>query len=261
MPQNLLIKSSRNFLFNGLFDLEIVYGFSLRHSGNMSLYYSDTKDSPRLSMQERGSLENRRVFLEGLGIGYQTLVCAQQQHGSQVKIVNKSDVGCGALAYDTAISDTDALVTGEKNVPLAVFTADCLSVFIYDSNNKSIGLVHAGWRSTKENIAIKTLKVMEEGFNTSAKDVYAGFGPAIRSCCYEVGQDFKDIFPSDLIERNGRLYLDLVKINKKQLLDCGVKDTHIFDLNLCTSCHSRDLFSYRKVGSACGRMMSVMMLK
>jgi len=251
MPQNLLIENSRNFFFDGLFASEIVSGFSLRHSGNMSLYYADTKDS----------LENRRIFLENLGIDYQTLVCTQQQHGSRVKIVKKTDKGRGALSYATAISDTDGLVTEEKNLPLAIFTADCLSVFLYDSNNKSIGLVHAGWRSSKENIVVKTLKIMQEGFNTRSEDVYAAFGPAIRSCCYEVGQDFKDIFPSDLIEKDGRLYLDLVKINKKQLLDCGLKDTNIFDLNLCTFCRSADLFSYRKEGPSCGRMMSVMMLR
>lgn len=251
MSQSLLIKNSRNFLFSNLFGSEIVCGFSLRYSGNMSLCYADTKDS----------LQNRKVFLEDLGIDYQTLVCAQQQHGSRVKIVKKIDIGSGALSYATAIPDTDALVTSEKKLPLAVFTADCLSVFLYDSNHKSIGLVHAGWRSSKENIVVKTLKVMQEGFNTRTKDVYAAFGPVIRNCCYEVGQEFKYIFPSDLTEKDGRLYLDLIKINKKQLLDCAVKETNIFDLNLCTSCQSRDLFSFRKEGSSCGRMMSVIMLR
>jgi len=251
MAEDLLIKGSRDFLFGGLFDSQIVCGFSLRHCGNMSLCYAETSDS----------LKNRKAFLEGLRIDYQTLVCGRQKHGSRVQIVKINDRGRGALSYDTAIADTDALVTDEKNLPLAVFTADCLSVFLYEPGKKIIGLVHAGWRSTKRDIVIKTLKVMEEGFNSRAKDVYAAFGPSIRSCCYEVGQEFKGIFPYGLIEKNGRLYLDLIKINKKQLLDCGVKDTNIFDLNLCTSCHSTELFSYRKEGSSCGRMMLVIMLR
>jgi hypothetical protein len=251
MPQNLLLKNNRNQIFHGLFASGLTLGFSSRHCGNMSLRYGNTRDA-------RG---NRKNFLESLGIDYQTLVCAKQIHNCQVKLVTKDDAGRGALSYDTAIPDTDSLITSEKNLPLAVFTADCLSVFLYDPQKNCIGLAHAGWRSTKENILSETLEVMKNEFNTLAENVCAGFGPAIRSCCYEVGEDFRDIFPSGLIEKNGRLYLDLVKINKKQLLDCGVKDTNIFDLNLCTSCHSADLFSYRKEGPSCGRMMSVIMLK
>jgi hypothetical protein len=217
----------------------------------MSLHYADTKYS----------LENRKKFLNSLGVDYRSIVCAKQVHASQVRLVNKNDAGRGALSYDTAIPDTDSLVTNEKNLPLAVFTADCLSVFLYDSQRNCIGLIHAGWRSTKENILSKALEMMKNEFNTLAKDVYAGFGPAIRNCCYEVKDEFKDIFPSDLIDRNGSLFLDLVKINKRQLLDCGLKEANIFDSGICTSCHNEDCFSFRKEKGSCGRMMSVMMLK
>jgi len=216
----------------------------------MSLVYGDIKDS----------LRNRKNFLVSLGIDYQNLICAKQVHGSRIEYVQEIDRGRGALSYDAAIAGIDAFITDKRNVPLAVFTADCLSIFLYDPNTPGIGLVHGGWRSTKQNIATKTLRLMQGKFNSKPKDLYVGFGPAIRDCCYEVGKDFSADFTFGLVERNNHYYLDLVGINKKQLLDLGVKKTNIFDTKICTSCQNQEFFSYRKEGNSCGRMMSVIML-
>jgi copper oxidase (laccase) domain-containing protein len=56
---------------------------------------------------------------------YQDLVCAKQMHASSVSFAQEKDRGKGALSYENAIPDTDALITDKKNLPLAVFTADC----------------------------------------------------------------------------------------------------------------------------------------
>jgi len=93
----------------------------------------------------------------------------------------------------------------------------------------AIALIHAGWRSSKDEITSKTIKQMQDRFNILPGDLYADFGPAIRNCCYEVGQDFRDIFSYGLIKREGRYYLDLSAVNRKQLLDSGVKKENIFD--------------------------------
>lgn len=251
MPEQTLLKNKGYYVFENFPDLNLICAFSLRTLGNMSLFYGDTKNA----------LNNRKNFLGCLGIGYKDLVCARQVHGSSIKYVQEIDKGKGALTYDTAVADTDAFITGQKNLPLAIFTADCLSIFLYDTQNNSIGLIHAGWRSTQEKIVAKTIQLMQEKFNTQAKDLYVGFGPSIRSCCYEVGEDFKQLFSGELIQRNGRYYLDLVAINKTQLLGLGIKDKNIFDSGICTSCKNKELFSYRKEGKSCGRMMSVAMLK
>ena len=211
-------------------DLNVISAFSTRHQGNMSLVYGDTKDS----------LANRNYFLSNLDIGYRDLVCAKQVHGSCVRYAKEEDRGKGALSYDSSVTDTDALITDRKNLPLVIFTADCLSIFLYDPTTSAVGLVHAGWRSTRENIVTKTVQLMQQQFNSQTSNLYVGFGPAIRGCCYEV---------------------DLLGINKKQLLDLGVRETNIFDSNICTFCQNEDFFSYRKEGTACGRMIAVIMLK
>ncbi len=252
MLQPTPVKYKQYYLFENFPDLNLLCAFSTRISGNMSLSYGDTANA----------LENRKNFLKGLGIDYRDLVCAKQVHGSLARYIQEIDKGQGALSYDNAISDTDALITNKKNLPLSIFTADCLSVFLYDPKTHSIGLVHAGWRSSKDNIAVKAVKLMQEEFNTKAQDLYAGFGPAIKDCCYEVGGKLADFFaPEYLIKRGGRYYLDLTGVNKKQLLMQGVKGKNIFDSGICTFCRNGEFFSFRKEEGSCGRMMSVMMLR
>jgi len=244
------LENKKYYTLGSLADAHLICAFSSRLLKNMSLFYGDTQES----------LTNRKKFLSSLGINYQDLVCVKQIHTSCVRYVKEEDRGSGALAYDSAIADTDALITDKRNLPLAVFTADCLSIFLYDSKTPAIGLIHAGWRSTKEKITAKTIELMQEKFNTRPSDFHVGFGPAIRSCCYEVGKDLHD-FTDELIERNNHYYLDLLKINKKQVLDLGLKENKIFDSQICTSCRNEEFFSYRKEGKVSGRIMSVIMLK
>jgi len=103
--------------------------------------------------------------------------------------------------------------------------------------------------------------LMQEAFHTHPENLSVGFGPAIRSCCYEVGREFQDFFPTDLVERGGSLYLDIARSNKKQFLALGVKEENFLDSQICTSCQNKSFFSYRKEKSLCGRMVSVMMLR
>lgn len=217
----------------------------------MSLSCGDTRDS----------LKSRKNFLESFRIDYRHLVCAKQAHGSNVKYVGQQEKGSGALDYDSAIPDTDAFITDKPGIPLAVFTADCLPVFLYDPKNPAIGLVHAGWRSTRQEITAKTIEEMIREFKTDPEDLYVDFGPSIRCCCYEVEKKFEEYFPLGLKQRDDKYYLDLVEVNKKQAQEKGVRQERMLDLGLCTSCRGNDFYSFRKEGKDCARLMSVMMLK
>lgn len=230
---------------------KVIHAFSNRSHGNMSLSYADT----------RSSLENRSRFLSGLGIDFRSLVCAKQVHSGVVSYVREEDKGRGALTYEASIPGTDAFVTDKKNIPLAIFTADCLSVFLYDPNKPAVGLVHAGWRSSNENILGKAIAMMQKEFGANPEDILLSFGPAIRECCYEVSGDFSGFSKGDLIKRGSRFYLDLAKINKTQAKSCGIKDENVADKRLCTCCRNEEFFSFRKEKDACGRMLSVIMLR
>ena len=217
----------------------------------MSLTYGDIT----------GVALNRKNFLSSLGINYKDLICAKQVHGNSVRYVSEEHKGRGALAYEASIPDTDGFITDIRNLPLAIFTADCLSIFLYDPQKPAIGLVHAGWRSTKAGIIACALELMQSKFKADPGQLLVGFGPCLRSCCYEVSGDFRNNFASGLVERGKRLYLDLAQVNKKQLMDSGAKQENISDSGVCTYCGPQDFFSFRREQEASGRMLSVIMLK
>jgi hypothetical protein len=251
MPEVFLAKEKIYNPFGDITFSGLICAFSSRYFQNMSLFYGDTKNS----------LNNRKVFLSKLGIDYRDLICAKQVHADCVRYATEIDKGKGALSYNTSIPDTDAFITDRKNLPLAIFSADCLSIFLYDPVKPAIGLIHAGWHGTKDEIAPKTVQAMQEYFGSNPANLYAGFGPAIRGCCYEVGIVFENFFPEELVKKHNHYYLDIVRINKLKLLDLGVKESNIFDPGICTLCRNKQFFSYRREKDACGRIMSVAMLK
>ncbi|HNW40037.1 MAG TPA: polyphenol oxidase family protein, partial [Candidatus Omnitrophota bacterium] len=186
----------------------VVSAFSLRSNGNMSFSFGNPE----------GILENRKKFLSSLSIDYQSLITAKQVHGNNVEYVTGENKGRGALDYESSVLDTDGFITDQPGVPMAILTADCLSVFIYDPRRPAIGILHAGWRSTEKNIAQAGVSRMQEKFASLPKDLLVGFGPSIRSCCFEVEKDFKSNFPFGLIKREGRVFMDIALINRSQLV-------------------------------------------
>ena len=59
-----------------------------------------------------------------------------QIHSEIVNLIDESNIG--------SKNEGDALITNVKEVPLLVFTADCVPIAIIDKKNKAIGVVHAG---------------------------------------------------------------------------------------------------------------------
>ena len=174
--------------------------------------------------------------------------------------MTEENTGNGSLDYENAYMDTDGFITDRPGVPIAILTADCLSVFIYDPRRPAIAVLHAGWRSTEKNIVQTGVIRMQEEFDSRPQELLVGFGPSIRACCFEVEKDFKSNFAFGLLKRDGRIFMDIALINQRQLLACGVRKTNIFDPQLCTF-SDNDFFSFRKEGKDAGRLISVMMLK
>ena len=230
---------------------DVISVFSSRQDGNMSLCYGNVNES----------LESRRKFLSAVGIDYHNLIFAKQVHGNNVAYVTENNKGSGALDFNSSVSDRDGFLTDKKNVPIAILTADCLSVFIYDPAIPAVGILHAGWRSTEKNICGQGVRQMQGRFGSRPEELLIGFGPSIRSCCCKMENGFKSNFPFGLINRGADIYMDIALINSKQLEDCGVKKDNIFDPKRCTFSKNQDFFSFRKEADASGRMISVIMLK
>jgi YfiH family protein len=163
--------------------------------------------------------------------------------------------------------ETDALITSERGICIAVMSADCVPVLLYDKKNQAIAAVHSGWRGTVARILEKTLAEMKRTFGTEGKDLVAGIGPSVSQESYEVGEEVvsevTNAFGSDsslmILKPNNKAQLDLWKANKLQLLAFGVNENSIEISDLCTVKNNNYFFSARKGDS--GRFAAGIVLK
>jgi polyphenol oxidase len=176
----------------------------------------------------------------------------RQVHGSDVVVASSLD-------QCRRTGDADAFVTAERKLPLAIRTADCVPVFLFDPVKQVTGIAHAGWKGTHQEIVVKTIETMTDKFGCRCYDMQISLGPSIRRCCYEVGPEFKGMFAADIEERGGRLYCDTALANLRQLVQAGVPKDNIFLSPDCTGCNL-NYHSYRRQGEAAGRMISLIML-
>lgn len=253
----------KNNLWYGSFPLleraGFVHGCSCRLNGasdvvagtlNLALHVGD---NPQLVV------ENRRSFANALGVNPAKFTTCQQVHGSKVVLVDEKLVGSGALAFESTVADTDALICNLSDVPLMLFYADCVPVLLADTKSGAVGLAHAGWRGTVAKIAQKTLDAMAKEFGTNAENVIAAIGPSIGQCRYEVDDfvrdqaaGYEEFFAPK--EEQGKYMLDLWGYNVKQLKECGVPSENIAVAEICTA-HNSSLFcSYRAEQGKTGRM-------
>lgn len=195
------------------------------------------------------------------GFNFKNLTSNIQIHSDIVNTIDESNLGQKL--------DGDALITNLKEVPLLIFTADCVPIAVIDTENKAIGVAHAGWRGTFDKIGQKTIDRMSKIYNTKSEDVVCVIGPSIGPCCYEVSQELVEKFNTILtnkeekfyIIKEGKYYLDLWKINEYVLKDSGVKSENIINLNLCTSCNEEQLHSYRKHEKTSKRIGMILQIK
>lgn len=198
----------------------------------------------------------QRQALSQIGIEADQVVTIRQVHGGNVLRVTKDH--CYVCAED--VPEADAVITDDPGCVLAVRTADCVPVFLYDPVKCCIGMVHAGWKSTEQEIVCQAVALMQEAFQSRPQDVKAVFGPSIRACCYQVSQEMCHIFPQEVKQKEGKYFLDLQAVNRRQLVSRGVRDGHIFDCGICTCCSSK-YFSYRRQGEKAGRHVSLLRIK
>ncbi len=197
--------------------------------------------------------EQRGYLKKEIGLDVPRVFWRRQVHGDNVLVAE--DVSCAACSCP----DADAFITVQRRLPIAIRTADCVPVFLFDPSKPAIGMVHAGWKGTMKGIVHKTILRMKEIFGSDPQDVRAVLGPAIQPCCYEVGREFRQYFPDEIIERAGKTYADVTKNNYQQLLKAGLKKEHINNTEICTHCDV-NYFSFRRDGQKAGRMISLMVM-
>lgn len=102
-----------------------------------------------------------------------------------------------------------------------------------------------------------------------AERVVVVISPCINECCYNIWgervEEFRSVFGKDadsiLIERDKKIYLNLIKANYIQLGHAGIKEKNIDYFPFCTSCDKNRFYSFRRDGDIIGEVMGYIMMK
>jgi YfiH family protein len=230
---------------------EIIFGFSTKvgdgekepYFFNMSYSVGDNKEIVD---------DNRKKFFGKLGLNEKMVSYQKQVHGDVIRKV-ESFGNCG---------ESDALITTQKNLGLAISSADCPAIFIYDSVQKVIAAVHSGWRGTEKKILKKTILQLKENYLSDPSNLVCYIGPSISQKNYEVGEEVASKFDKSFVRvSKNKFYLDLAGANLQMLIDSGVNKNNIQISGLCTFEYENLLHSYRKYGLESGRALGVIAMK
>ena len=222
----------------------IRHGFFTREGGGSSGVYAGLNTGLGSNDDRETVLANRRTVAERLKAD--TLVTPYQHHSADVTVVEKP------WHYD-APPKADAVVTQERNLAIAINTADCTPVLFADDDGKVIGAAHAGWKGAVGGVLEATVERMEELGAERAK-IRVAVGPTISFRNYEVGPEFHARFVDEDAGsavffapsmRTDHYMFDLPGFVGKRLRK--LKLASVDDLALCTYADEDRFYSYRRM--------------
>jgi len=214
------------------------------------------------------SLKNQQPFIDKLqefNISYNKICFLNQVHSNEVAVIESQKTWQDL--YQNNLPRADALVSNQKNIILAVITADCVPILLFDEKNQVISAVHAGYKGAKNNILGETLKKMQN-LGANINNISAVIGPCIRTKSYQVSAEFyndsfwqknikEKFFTTDPFNSDKFLF-NLPGYTTEQLTSLGIKN--IKDTNIDTYSNPHLYCSYRRCTHLqipdCGRNIS-----
>jgi purine-nucleoside/S-methyl-5'-thioadenosine phosphorylase / adenosine deaminase len=167
------------------------------------------------------------------------LSSCHQIHSDRVAAAFRPPDGLKPAA--TQEPECDALWSDRPRTALAIKVSDCLPVSIIDTRGV-IANIHSGWRGAVKLITAKAMDAAPLDARTSI----AFLGPAIRVCCFEVGEEVAAEFEARFVDRTRgpKPHVDIAAFTSAILRDRGFD--RIVDTELCTRCPGSMFHSYRR---------------
>ncbi len=193
------------------------------------------------------------VVRERFGIDASLSTCVQV-HGVGVA---RTDGRRGWRECDSC----DALTSTLPRTALGIKVADCLPVTVIDPSRQTIANIHSGWRGAAQRITDRVL----DSIAIDPAAALAWLGPAIRVCCFEVGEEVVEQFRAAFEDaesfvdrtRGAKPHLDLPALTASVLRKRGFAAANVIDTGLCTRCEGSIFHSYRRDHGSGGRNLAI----
>ena len=241
---------------------DIEHAFFNRLGGKSNGIYKSLNCGPGSSDDRKNIFNNLEIVKRKINSTSNKILLLNQIHSNKFLYISKKT----KLNKYKLVGD--AIITNKSNTPIAVLTADCAPILMFDNNNKIIAAIHAGWKGAYKGIVKRVLNFMIKK-GSSVDNITAVIGPCISLKSYEVKQDFiekfikKDAKTKVFFKRiKNKNYFSLNEYIAYQLKILNIKKIEI--INKDTFNVKNNFFSARRSKSCnendYGRNISVIMI-
>lgn len=241
------------FAFPGLPNIRVAFTTRLGGAEHGPQGSKSTFGSANLSWEvgdeDARVLANRQILQHLLG--FEQWFETRQVHGVEMVIdPGPHDVGDVSLR---PVLEADGSATSRPGVALVVKTADCQPILLAHRSGRHVAALHCGWRGNRRNFLQRGIADFCAASSLLPEELLAVRGPSLGPGAAEFvnferewGAGYGAFF--DPATRT----MDLWRLTRNQLLAAGLRNEHIFSLDLCTASLPETFFSYRR-GTPTGR--------
>jgi len=230
------------------------HAFFTRRGGVSSGAYESLNFSVAVGDLAENVQENLARAARALGVDPERVYFLSQVHGREVKRLTGAD-----SRQEVLQERGDAVIGTRSDLACAVRVADCAPILIGDKASGAAAAVHAGWRGTVGGVVAAAVERLRAELGGPG-ELVAAIGPHISVAAFEVSSDVADELlgaspDPDVIDRTRgpRPHVNLRRILRAQLVELGVADDAIDDVDGCTVGEPSLYFSYRRDGRQSGR--------
>ena len=222
---------------------EISHGFFNNKGGCSTGIYKSLNCGPGSNDKKTKVIKNLKIVKNKIKKNSKNIFLLHQIHSNKFVFINKN-------SKNLKKKKADAVITDIPKLPIAILTADCAPILIYDKQKKMIAAVHAGWKGAYKGIVSKVINFMIKK-GCEKRNILAVLGPCIAQKSYNVKEDFKRKFLKKdkknkvfFKKRKNLIYFDLSKYVKLQLK--LMKITNLDTINIDTFPKKNNFFSARR---------------
>jgi YfiH family protein len=233
------------------------HAFFTRRGGVSGGAYAALNFSSAVGDAEDKVSENFRRAGNALGLDSDRLFFLAQVHGREVRQLT------GNESFEQICNlSGDALVSICGNLACCVRVADCVPVLLGDIRSGAAGAAHAGWRGVVARVVPATVETLGR-VSGGEPTLVAAIGPHISVAAFEVSADVAAQLAdassaSNVVDWSWgeRPHVNLRRIVRAQLVNAGVAEECIDDVDGCTVGDPDRFFSFRRDGRHSGRHLA-----
>ena len=216
-----------------LFTNKISHGFFNKSGGKSKGIYKSLNCGLGSRDKKTHIKKNLKIVKDQIGKTSKDIFLLNQIHSNKFIYINQNS------KFKSRKIKADAIITNQTKLPIAVLTADCAPILLYDPKKNLVAAIHAGWKGAFKGIVTKVIKFMLKK-GSKHKDIIAVIGPCIGKKNYNVKEDFRKKFVKKskknkifFTNRKNRIYFDLPNFIRSQLktnniINIDMKNTDTF---------------------------------